>query len=108
MPPIDCWLVFGFAAQAVFFGRFLVQWIASERKKQSVVPVAFWYLSLIGAAMLFVYAAQRRDLVIMSGQAAATLIYVRNLVLIHKRKAVPVPDGAVVPPPERNGTDDPR
>jgi lipid-A-disaccharide synthase-like uncharacterized protein len=92
MPPIGFWLVFGFAAQGTFFARFLVQWIASERRKRSVVPVAFWYLSLVGAAMLFIYALQRRDLVIMAGQAAATLIYVRNLVLIHRRRPEPVSD----------------
>jgi lipid-A-disaccharide synthase-like uncharacterized protein len=104
MPPIDLWLIFGFLAQAIFFGRFLVQWIASERRKQSVVPIAFWYLSLVGAAMLFIYAAQRRDLVIMSGQAAATLIYVRNLVLIYRRGPAPVGD-AVSPagPPPKDG-----
>jgi len=105
MPPIDFWLVFGFLAQGVFFGRFLVQWIVSERRRQSVVPVSFWYLSLVGAAMLFVYAFQRRDPVIMAGQAAATLIYVRNLALIHRHRPAPVCDASPAAPP---GDDAPR
>jgi len=107
MPMIDFWLLFGFIAQGIFFMRFVVQWIATERRKRTVVPVAFWYLSIVGAAMLFVYAAQHLDWVIMAGQAAATLIYVRNLVIIYKHKPVPVTDatpaGAVPPPDDPAG-----
>ena len=73
---------FGMTAQFVFFMRFVVQWIASERRKRSTVPVSFWYLSLVGSLALFVYAFHRWDFVIMSGQALACLIYVRNLMLI--------------------------
>ena len=54
------WILLGLAGQAAFFSRFLVQWIASERMGKSVVPIAFWYLSLIGSATLFVYAIGRR------------------------------------------------
>lgn len=77
------WFWFGMGAQAVFFGRFVVQWIVSERRKRSTVPVVFWYLSLIGGLSLFVYATHERDLVIMAGQLLACVIYVRNLMLIH-------------------------
>ena len=82
----DPWFLFGMAAQAVFFLRFFVQWVVSERRKRSTVPVAFWYLSLVGGAMLFVYATVRADPVIMLGQSLACLIYVRNLMLIHAHK----------------------
>jgi lipid-A-disaccharide synthase-like uncharacterized protein len=80
------WVVFGFAAQLMFTGRFLVQWLVSEREKKSVVPVAFWYLSLAGGLMLLAYAIHRRDPVIILGQATGVLIYVRNLRLIYKDK----------------------
>jgi lipid-A-disaccharide synthase-like uncharacterized protein len=76
------WFWFGMTAQFVFFMRFVVQWIASERKRRSTVPVAFWYLSLVGSLALFVYAIQNRDPVIMMGQLLACGIYVRNLMLI--------------------------
>ncbi len=80
------WLVLGFSAQAVFGGRFVVQWIASERAGRSVVPVSFWFLSLAGGLLLMVYALYRRDPVFISGQIAATLIYLRNLYLIYRER----------------------
>ena len=80
------WVFFGFFAQATFMMRFVLQLIASERKKRSYVPVAFWYLSLAGGLMLFVYALQRRDPVFVLGQGLGILIYARNLVLIYRRK----------------------
>jgi lipid-A-disaccharide synthase-like uncharacterized protein len=74
------WLaVFGLAAQAVFMSRFLVQWISSERAKKSVVPVAFWWLSISGAAMLLLYGVLRQDIVIILGQSFGFLVYARNL-----------------------------
>jgi lipid-A-disaccharide synthase-like uncharacterized protein len=76
------WLAIGFLGQAMFSGRFLVQWIASERKRASVIPVAFWWLSLVGGATLLVYAIHRRDPVFMLGQAAGLVVYGRNLVLL--------------------------
>lgn len=76
--------VLGFAGQAAFFARFVVQWIASERSRRSVIPVAFWYLSLAGALLLLGYAWVRRDPVFLLGQAAAMAIYVRNLVLLRR------------------------
>ncbi|MCD6415746.1 MAG: lipid-A-disaccharide synthase N-terminal domain-containing protein [Planctomycetes bacterium] len=81
------WVLFGFAAQAVFTARFLVQWIASEKRGKSHVPVAFWYLSLVGAAMLFTYAAfWKHDPVVSVGQATGGFIYVRNLMLLQKER----------------------
>ena len=78
--------LFGLAAQATFMLRFVVQWLASERRGRSYVPVAFWYISLAGGLMLFTYATIRRDPVIMLGQLLGIAIYVRNLVLIHRRR----------------------
>ncbi len=80
------WVFFGFFAQATFMMRFVLQLIASERKKRSYVPVAFWYLSLAGGLMLFIYALQRRDPVFVLGQGLGILIYARNLFLIYRRK----------------------
>jgi lipid-A-disaccharide synthase-like uncharacterized protein len=78
---------FGMGAQALFFARFLVQWIVSERHQRSTVPTAFWYLSLSGGLSLFVYAFLRGDPVIMLGQLLACAIYTRNLMLIYKHAA---------------------
>ncbi len=81
------WLgLFGLAGQFAFMMRFVVQWFASERRGRSYVPIAFWYLSLCGGCMLFTYALMRRDPVIMLGQALGMLIYLRNLVLIYRRR----------------------
>lgn len=76
------WFWFGMTAQFVFFMRFVVQWIVSEKRRRSTVPVAFWYLSILGSLALLVYAAHERDPVIMAGQLLACVIYVRNLMLI--------------------------
>lgn len=80
------WLVIGFLGQAVFTARFLVQWLASERKRDSIVPVAFWWLSLAGGITLLSYAIHRRDPVIIVGQSMGLFIYARNLMLIAKGK----------------------
>ncbi|QYZ68775.1 lipid-A-disaccharide synthase N-terminal domain-containing protein [Neotabrizicola shimadae] len=77
------WVLFGFAAQMMFTGRFLLQWLASEKQRKSVVPVAFWYFSLAGGVMLLMYAIHRRDPVIILGQAVGVMIYLRNLMLIY-------------------------
>lgn len=77
------WVLFGLTAQLMFTGRFLLQWLASEKQRKSVVPVAFWYFSLIGGVMLLLYAIHRRDPVIILGQAVGVVIYLRNLMLIH-------------------------
>jgi len=83
---VDGWTALGFAAQACFFSRFAVQWIASEREGRSVVPVAFWYLSLLGGAGLLSYAVARVDPVFIVGQAMGLLIYSRNLMLIRSER----------------------
>jgi len=76
------WLALGFLGQALFSARFVVQWIASERRKASVVPVAFWWLSLGGGSALLAYAIHRGDPVFILGQAAGLLVYGRNLSLL--------------------------
>lgn len=78
------WLAVGFLGQAMFSMRFLVQWIHSERQKRSVIPVAFWYFSVAGGAILLFYAIYRQDPVFILGQAAGLLIYGRNLYFIFR------------------------
>jgi len=76
------WIIIGFAGQGLFSARFIVQWLASERVKHSVIPVAFWYLSLAGGLTLLAYAIHRKDPVIIAGQSAGVFVYLRNLYLI--------------------------
>ena len=78
---------FGLCAQAMFMARFLVQWLKSEKAGYSVVPVAFWYLSIAGGIMLFVYGVLRGELVIILGQSLGIVIYWRNLCLIRRAHA---------------------
>ena len=78
----DAWVVLGFAAQALFTMRFVVQWIASERARKSVMPVAFWFFSIGGGVLLLVYALYRRDPVFIAGQALGLVVYIRNLYFI--------------------------
>ena len=80
------WLALGFAGQALFSARFLVQWVYSERHRQSLIPVAFWYFSLAGGATLFAYALHIGDPVFILGQSLGVLIYSRNLYFIHRRR----------------------
>jgi lipid-A-disaccharide synthase-like uncharacterized protein len=79
--------VLGFVAQFMFFGRFLVQWIASERSGRTVIPVSFWYLSLAGSLGLLFYAVMKGDPVFILGQSMGSVIYVRNLMLTYRPKA---------------------
>jgi lipid-A-disaccharide synthase-like uncharacterized protein len=81
------WIAFGLVGQLVFTGRFVVQWLSSEREKKSVVPVAFWYLSIAGGVVLLVYAVHRQDPVFMLGQSLGLFVYLRNLQLIHRNRA---------------------
>ena len=85
------WIGFGFAGQLILGMRFLIQWIASERKKESYIPVFFWYLSLAGAAILLTYAIHRKDPVFILGQTTGFIVYVRNIMLIYKNKATQTP-----------------
>ncbi|RKY42525.1 MAG: lipid A biosynthesis protein [Candidatus Makaraimicrobium thalassicum] len=80
------WIVFGLLGQTFFGMRFLVQWILSEIKKRSYVPTVFWYFSLLGGIMLFIYALHRKDTVFIIGQGMGLLIYSRNIVLIWTRR----------------------
>jgi lipid-A-disaccharide synthase-like uncharacterized protein len=86
----DWWVILGFVAQLMFTGRFLVQWIASERQGRSVIPIAFWFFSIAGGLLLLAYALYRRDPVFIAGQAFGVFVYVRNLYLImqeHERRS---------------------
>jgi lipid-A-disaccharide synthase-like uncharacterized protein len=85
----DAWVVLGFVAQAFFTMRFVVQWIASERARASVIPVAFWFFSIGGGVLLLIYALYRRDPVFIAGQALGLIVYVRNLyfIMINGRQA---------------------
>lgn len=76
------WLAVGLIGQLLFSLRFVVQWMASERERRSVVPISFWWLSIAGSLVLLCYALHRRDPVFVLGQSMGFLIYVRNLVLI--------------------------
>ncbi len=83
----DLWVIFGFAAQFIFFLRFAVQWWVSEKKKQSVIPISFWYLSLAGTLMILIYSIHRRDIVFIAASCLNSLIYIRNLMLIKNKKS---------------------
>lgn len=80
----DTLALLGLAGQALFASRFIIQWIASERRKRSHIPVQFWWLSLGGGAIVTLYGLLRRDPVIILGQAPGLIVYARNLVLIHR------------------------
>jgi lipid-A-disaccharide synthase-like uncharacterized protein len=86
MSATHAWLILGFAAQALFTARFLVQWIASEKAGKSVIPMLFWYFSLSGSSLLMIYAVYRRDPVFILGQGTGVLIYLRNLHLIYRER----------------------
>lgn len=80
------WLIIGFMGQGLFFMRFLVQWIATEKAKKSVIPDLFWYFSLGGGAVLFSYALYRQDPVFILGQGLGIFIYLRNLYFVRKNR----------------------
>jgi lipid-A-disaccharide synthase-like uncharacterized protein len=80
-------LILGFLGQGLFFGRFFVQWLASERQGKSVVPLAFWYFSIGGGALLLVYALLKKDPVFILGQGGGLFIYARNLYMIHMERS---------------------
>ena len=78
----DGWAALGFLAQGLFSARFLVQWIASERARRSIIPIAFWWFSIGGGILLFIYSLHRRDPVFIVGQGGGLLIYVRNVMFV--------------------------
>ena len=80
------WLCIGFFGQGLFFSRWVVQWIASERKAESQIPLAFWYMSLAGGLIVLSYAIYRQDPVFIIGQGTGTFVYLRNLMLIHRHR----------------------
>ncbi len=84
---LDYWTIFGFLAQFVFFLRFVVQWISSEKEKKSVIPISFWYLSIAGSIMILIYAVKRQDPVFIVAQFLALFIYVRNIIL--RKREIP-------------------
>jgi lipid-A-disaccharide synthase-like uncharacterized protein len=83
----DPWNLFGFAAQFVFFMRFFVQWVASERAKRSTIPISFWYLSILGGAMILVYSIAEKNVVFSTAAALSFAIYLRNLALVYRHNA---------------------
>ncbi|HUS92574.1 MAG TPA: lipid-A-disaccharide synthase N-terminal domain-containing protein [Phycisphaerae bacterium] len=82
---MSAWEVVGFCGQVCFLSRFVVQWIVTERRKQSTIPVAFWYLSLAGTIVLLTYSIHLRNPVFILGFSLNMLIYVRNLYFIHRK-----------------------
>jgi lipid-A-disaccharide synthase-like uncharacterized protein len=91
------WLAFGLGGQAAFFSRFMVQWIASERAGRSYVPMAFWYLSLLGSVILLVYAIHRAEPVFLLGYLPNSVVYVRNIMLVRRSGANHTTSGPSAP-----------
>jgi lipid-A-disaccharide synthase-like uncharacterized protein len=82
---MNLWIGIGLFAQFLFFLRFFVQWIASEKKGESTIPVSFWYYSIIGSFLLLIYSIYRKDVVFIIGQSVGSFIYMRNLILIYRK-----------------------
>lgn len=100
------WLAFGLAGNLAFSSRFLVQWVASERAKRSLIPIAFWHLSIVGSAILLIYAIHRKDPIFTLAYLPNCVVYVRNLMLIHRTGVDGSPSMSTVPflpPPGRAG-----
>ncbi len=79
------WLIIGFVGQAAFGARFIIQWIVSEKKGESTIPLAFWYCSIAGSVILLTYAIHKQDPVFIVGQSLGSIIYIRNLILIDRK-----------------------
>ena len=80
------WLIIGFIGQVAFGARFVIQWIVSEKKGESTIPLAFWYSSITGSVILLTYAIYREDPVFILGQSLGSIIYIRNLILIDRKR----------------------
>jgi len=96
------WVTIGFAGQVVFMSRMIVQWIAAERQRDAVIPLAFWWLSLAGGLISLAYAIHKLDPVFMVAQGLGTLVYLRNLMLIHRHATqgqAPKPARGAIPAP---------
>ncbi len=89
--PDTCILVLGLSGQGLFSMRFIIQWVCAEKRKQSVIPAAFWHFSLAGSLLLLAYALLRRDLVFTLGQSTGFLIYCRNIYFIRKEARAKAP-----------------
>ncbi len=80
------WLIVGFMGQIAFGARFVIQWLVSEKKGESTIPIAFWYCSIAGSVILLTYAIHREDPVFILGQSLGSIIYIRNLILIDRKR----------------------
>lgn len=85
---MNTWIIIGLFAQVLFGLRFFIQWVASEKKGESIIPVSFWYFSIFGSILLLAYSIYRKDIVFILGQSMGFFVYLRNLILI-RRKAKP-------------------
>jgi lipid-A-disaccharide synthase-like uncharacterized protein len=85
---LSWWVLLGYGGQALFTMRFVVQWIASERARKSVIPVAFWFFSIGGGLLLFVYSLYIRDPVFILGQGLGLFVYLRNLYFVYRERRV--------------------
>lgn len=95
------WLAFGLVGQVAFFARFLIQWVVSERRRESVIPVSFWYLSLVGSLILLVYAIHRKEPVFLLAYLPNAVVYWRNLALVKRRERMLREEEKPGPPPVR-------
>lgn len=86
--PERIWLAVGFAGQALFASRFIIQWFKSEMEGRSVIPVSFWYCSVAGGIVVLAYAIYKKDPVFIIGQASGLFVYIRNLYLIFRERAL--------------------
>ena len=78
----------GFVGQALFGARFIIQWIISEKQGESTIPLAFWYCSIGGSIVLLTYAIHKQDIVFIVGQSLGSIVYIRNLILIDRKRKV--------------------
>lgn len=90
----NLWLALGLIGQTIFSGRFLLQWIYSEYKKRSVIPMGFWYASIIGALLLLCYACYKKDPVFIVAQSSGLLIYLRNMQMRRRDKKEPAAESS--------------
>ena len=82
------WVIIGFVGQALFGARFIIQWIISEKQGESTIPLAFWYCSIGGSIVLLTYAIHKQDIVFIVGQSLGSIVYIRNLILIDRKRKV--------------------